>query len=73
MKYITESKEWQSPSFLVWLLREQVKELESFTKGITEKEFDQLCTSDKVFQKNLELEMRDMKTVITHLYTILNS
>ncbi|MCR4263922.1 MAG: hypothetical protein NUV98_04360 [Candidatus Roizmanbacteria bacterium] len=73
MDYLKNSKDWQSPSFLIWLLHERVKELKSFTKGISEEEFDNLCRNDSFLRKNLILEIRDMETVIKQLKRLLGS
>ena len=71
MDYLKSSKDWQSPSFLIWLLHERTKELKSFTHGISEDEFDNLCRNDSFLRKNLELEVRDIETVVDQLQKLL--
>lgn len=70
MDYLKPSKEWHSPSFLIWLLHEQTKELKSFTKGVSEQQFDDLCRQDAFLRKNLELDVRDVETVLKQLHAI---
>ena len=73
MNYLKKSKQWQSPSFLIWLLGEQITSLKNVLGKTNEDTFDKKCNKDTVLRKNLEMELSDITTTSTHLATLINN
>ena len=65
-------KQWQSPSFLIWLLSEQINSLKNSFHKTDDDEFDHNFKEDMVLRKNIELELRDIKKVTTCLSSLIN-
>ena len=73
MNYLKKSKQWQSPSFLIWLLGEQITSLKNVLGKTNEDTFDKKCNKDTMLRKNLEMELSDITTTTAHLATLINN